>query len=252
MVPRPGERGRCDAMVEDGVDSTDGAVFLGARRRAVGVDPVRGGRMPRSVPAYSNSSSRSLDSRISSMPTSSSASRRWVRIAQATSSRWFAVVRATMRSTTPSAVTDSSPHSSGVSVTLPCHSGIATAAFAAARRSGCSCSTSAEFGTVTSTIARDQPCDRLPTRVSSPLRTYQSTPFTSRICVTRMPTASTTPVARSVSTMSPTPSWSSATMNSPVSTSFTRFCAPKPSPAPSAAVISENAPVICALRSSRS
>jgi hypothetical protein len=79
------------------------------------------------------------------------------------------------------------------------------------------------------------------------LRTYQSTPFTSRICVTRMPTASTMPVARSVSTMSPTPSWSSATMNSPVSTSFTRFCAPKPRPAPSAAVIRENAPVICGL-----
>ena len=111
----------------------------------------------------------------------------------------------------------------------------------------CTASTSTPFGTVTSTIARAQPCDWLPMRVSSPFRTYQSTPFTSRIWVTRMPTASTIPLARSVFTTSPTPSWSSATMNRPVSTSLTIVCAPKPRPAPNAAVIRENAPVMFGL-----
>ena len=32
-------------------------------------------------------------------------------------------------------------------------------------------------------ITRDQPCDMLPMRVISPLRTYQSVPFTSRTVV---------------------------------------------------------------------
>ncbi len=39
-----------------------------------------------------------------------------------------------------------------------------------------------------------------------------------------------------MSTMSPIPIWSSATMNSPFSTSLTMFWAPKPRPAPRAAV----------------
>ena len=64
------------------------------------------------------------------------------------------------------------------------------------------------------------------------MRTNQSMPFTSRIWVTRMPTASTTPVAGPTSTTSPTPSWSSATMKMPLSRSFTMFCAPKARPAP--------------------
>ena len=37
-------------------------------------------------------------------------------------------------------------------------------------------------GRARSTITRDQPIDMLPIRVISPLRTYQSVPFTSRTC----------------------------------------------------------------------
>ena len=85
-------------------------------------------------------------------------------------------------------------------------------------------------------ITRDQPIDMLPMRVISPLRTYQSVPFTSRTVVTRTLTYSTIPVARPRSTTSPMPTWSSATMKMPLSTSFTMFCAPKPRPAPMAAV----------------
>jgi hypothetical protein len=85
-------------------------------------------------------------------------------------------------------------------------------------------------------IARAHPCDMLPIRVISPLRTYQSVPFASRTCVMRTLTYSTTPDARPRSTTSPMPTWSSATRNMPFSTSLTMFCAPKPSPAPTAAV----------------
>ncbi len=52
----------------------------------------------------------------------------------------------------------------------------------------------------------------------------------------RKPTVSTTPVAGPTPTTSPTPSWSSTTMNRPLRMSLTMFCAPKPRPAPRAAV----------------
>ncbi len=54
-------------------------------------------------------------------------------------------------------------------------------------------------------MTRDQPCDMLPMRVISPLRTYQSVPFTSRTWVTRTLTYSTMPVASPRSTTSPMP-----------------------------------------------
>ena len=47
--------------------------------------------------------------------------------------------------------------------------------------------------------------------------------------------------------MSPTPSWSSTTMNMPLRPSFTMFCAPKPRPAPIAAESSANEPRISVL-----
>ena len=55
----------------------------------------------------------------------------------------------------------------------------------------------------------------LPTRVISPLRTYQTVPLTSRSRVTRRLTASTVPMASPRSISSPTPYWSSKIMKTP-------------------------------------
>ena len=83
-----------------------------------------------------------------------------------------------------------------------------------------------------STIAVAKPCDRLPIRMISPLRTYQVTPFASRSRVIRRVTSSTVPIASPVSMTSPTPYWSSMIMKTPERKSLTRLCAPKPSATP--------------------
>src|SRR6478609_6758837 len=83
-----------------------------------------------------------------------------------------------------------------------------------------------------STIAVANPCDRLPMRMISPLRTYQVTPLASRNRVIRRVTSSTVPIASPVSITSPTPYWSSMIMNTPARKSLTRLCAPKPSATP--------------------
>src|SRR6478735_2717805 len=83
-----------------------------------------------------------------------------------------------------------------------------------------------------STIAVANPCDRLPIRMISPLRTYQVTPLASRNRVIRRVTSSTVPIASPVSITSPTPYWSSMIMNTPERKSLTRLCAPKPSATP--------------------
>ena len=79
-----------------------------------------------------------------------------------------------------------------------------------------------------STSAVAKPCDRLPMRMISPLRTYQVTPFASRSRVIRSVTSSTVPMASPVSMTSPTPYWSSRIMKTPERKSLTRLCAPKP------------------------
>ncbi len=61
----------------------------------------------------------------------------------------------------------------------------------------------------------------------------QTTPLTSRILVTRSPTASTVPVVSPTVMTSPTPYWSSSRIEMPARKSPTRFCAPKPSATPS-------------------
>ena len=86
--------------------------------------------------------------------------------------------------------------------------------------------------TGTSTTATAKPWLLLPTRRISPLRTYQRVPLTSRNVVMRSPTVSTVPLAWPTSTMSPTPYWSSSSMNMPERKSLTRFCAPKPTAMP--------------------
>ncbi len=72
----------------------------------------------------------------------------------------------------------------------------------------------------------------LPTRVISPLRTYQTVPLMSRTRVTRRLTASTVPIASPRSISSPTPYWSSKIMKIPARKSLTRLCAPKPRASP--------------------
>ncbi len=84
-----------------------------------------------------------------------------------------------------------------------------------------------------STTATAKPWLELPTRRISPLRTYQTVPLMSRSVVTRRPTASTVPLASPRSTTSPTPYWSSTSMNMPDRKSRTRFCAPKATATPS-------------------
>ncbi len=64
------------------------------------------------------------------------------------------------------------------------------------------------------------------------MRTYQTVPLPSRSVVIRRPTASTSPDATPTSTMSPTPYWSSSSMNIPDRKSRTRFCAPNPTASP--------------------
>ena len=69
------------------------------------------------------------------------------------------------------------------------------------------------MGMSSTTVAK--PWLLLPTRSTSPLRTYQTVPLTSRSRVLRRPTASTVPVASWKSMTSPTPYWSSSIMNMP-------------------------------------
>jgi hypothetical protein len=83
-----------------------------------------------------------------------------------------------------------------------------------------------------SIIAVDHPCDLLPIRRISPLRTYHVTPFASRSWVTRRDTFSTVPMASPVSITSPTPYWSSRIMKMPERKSLTRLWAPKPRATP--------------------
>src|SRR5262249_8746344 len=86
------------------------------------------------------------------------------------------------------------------------------------------------IGTSSTTCA--WPCDLLPTRMISPLRTNHKVPCTSRSRVVRRPTASTVPEASPTSMTSPTPYWSSSSMKMPDRKSLTRFCAPKPNATP--------------------
>ena len=83
-----------------------------------------------------------------------------------------------------------------------------------------------------SSTARAQFWLMLPTRMISPLRTYQTVPLTSRSRVTRSVTASTVPVASPTSTTSPMPYWSSKSMKRPDRKSETSDWAPKPSATP--------------------
>ena len=91
-------------------------------------------------------------------------------------------------------------------------------------------------------MAVDQPCDRLPIRMISPLRTYHVTPFASRSWVTRSDTFSTVPTASPVSMTSPTPYWSSTIMKIPDRKSLTRLCAPKPRATPPTSTEASNGP----------
>ncbi len=146
----------------------------------------------------------------------------------------------TTRMMSASSVIDSRPHTSGFSRMRERHLPVCDISVAVRSSSASTASTSTSYGTARSRMTRAQPCDMLPTRRISPLRTNHSVPFTSRTLVMRICTSSTMPVAGPRSTMSPTPTWSSTTMKRPLSTSFTMFCAPKPSPAPIAAVSSAN------------
>ena len=83
----------------------------------------------------------------------------------------------------------------------------------------------------------------LPTRMISPLRTYQTVPSMSRSRVTRSPTASTVPVASPASTTSPTPYWSSKIMKMPDRKSLTRLCAPKPMATPAMPALARIGPM---------
>ena len=83
----------------------------------------------------------------------------------------------------------------------------------------------------------------LPTRMISPLRTYQTVPSTSRSRVTRSPTDSTVPDASPRSTTSPTPYWSSKIMKMPERKSLTRLCAPKPSATPTTPALATSGPI---------
>ncbi len=86
--------------------------------------------------------------------------------------------------------------------------------------------------TGTSTTARDHCCDLFPTRRIVPFGTCHTTPSTSRSRVVRRLTPSTVPLATPASTTSPTPNWSSISMNMPERKSFTSDCAPNPSATP--------------------
>ncbi len=103
---------------------------------------------------------------------------------------------------------------------------------AAASSAARTASTSAQYATRTSTTARPHSWVLLPVRRISPLRTNHSVPLPSRTFVTRSATSSTVPVTSPKSTVSPTPYWSSRSMNVPERKSFTRLCAPKPSATP--------------------
>ena len=176
-------------------------------------------------------------------PSSSIACLRRMRSSRATSSFAFARVFMTSRMTRASPEIDSRPQTSGCSRMRVRHFAsfarpLAVVEHAPSRPRRCR----RPSRTARSMITRDQPCDMLPMRRISPLRTYQSVPFTSRTCVTRTLTYSTMPVASPRSTTSPMPTWSSATMKMPFSTSLTMFWAPKPRPAPIAAVSSVSEP----------
>ena len=93
-----------------------------------------------------------------------------------------------------------------------------------------------------STVAMATPCERLPMRMISPLRTYHVTPLASRSRVMRRVTSSTVPMASPVSMTSPTPYWSSMIMNTPDRKSLTRLCAPKPSATPATPAEASNGP----------
>ena len=91
---------------------------------------------------------------------------------------------------------------------------------------------SCRYGTGKSTTALAQPWDLLPALAMVPLRTCQTTPFTSRSRVIRRLTASTVPDVPPTSMTSPTPYWSSSSMKIPARKSCTRFCAPNPMATP--------------------
>ncbi len=71
-----------------------------------------------------------------------------------------------------------------------------------------------------------------PTRRISPFGTCQTVPSTPRSRVVRRFTISTVPVASPTSITSPTPYWSSASMNRPERKSFTSAWEPKPRATP--------------------
>ena len=124
------------------------------------------------------------------------------------------------------------PVTSGGSRKYVPSTGSAPTSSAAASSVARTASTSAQYATRTSTTARPHSWVLLPVRRISPLRTNHRVPLPSRTLVTRSATSSTVPVTSPKSTVSPTPYWSSSSMNVPDRKSFTRLCAPKPSATP--------------------
>ena len=170
--------------------------------------------------------------RASSIPSRARLIRMRARSARDTSHCREGAVLISRRSIAPSAVRSSIPATSASPWIAGPRSGSAATSAAASSSRAWTRGTSWSASTRTSMSARDHPWVMLPTRRISPLRTYQSVPSSDRTCVTRRPTCSTTPLASPRSTTSPTPYWSSASIEMPARKSFTSVCAPNPSATP--------------------
>ena len=180
-----------------------GALAASAGVTAVGL--VFGGFAPRTRCAPSMPVGMIVVSAGSGMPSSSIACLSRIRSSRATSSLALARVLMTRRMTSASPEIDSRPQTSGCSRMRVRHFGSFARPFAVSSIAFSTRSMSASVATARSMMTRDQPCDRLPMRRISPLRTYQSVPFTSRTWVTRTLTYSTIPEASPRSTTSPMP-----------------------------------------------
>ena len=141
-------------------------------------------------------------------------------------------VRTTTRMTTRPGSSDSTPSTVGSARMIDAKSGSCQMVAVTSRITSVAVPASASKVTGTSTTARDHCCDLLPIRRIVPFGMCQTTPSTSRSRVVRRLTPSTVPVATPASTTSPTPNWSSMSMNMPERKSRTSDCAPNPRATP--------------------
>ncbi|CAG6393232.1 hypothetical protein SCOCK_20263 [Actinacidiphila cocklensis] len=165
---------------------------------------------------------------VITMPSRSKARLIRQRSSRATAAACPGIVLACTWSTTKSEPTDSRPSICTGSHRYSSQGSSLLIASAVSTTTARARSMSSPEPTWTSTTAVAQPWLRLPIRLTSPLRTYQISPFSPRSFVTRRPTSTTVPDATPASMTSPTPYWSSRIMKTPDRKSVTRLRAPKP------------------------